>query len=68
MMDGFVSFYSNPEEYAKAKYDEFIDKEVSREWKDSTVTRDDFFPYSDCDRCFRTGYFTSRLKKIACEV
>ena len=24
------------------------------------VKRDDFFPYSDCDSCFWTGYFASR--------
>jgi alpha-mannosidase len=38
--------------------------------EDGTITwsvkKDDFFPYSDCEHCFWTGYFTSRtgLKKL----
>lgn len=50
-------FYSSPEKYTKAKYDEKISWEVKT---------DDFMPYSDCKHCFWTGYFTSRasLKRL----
>ena len=50
-------FYSSPEKYARAKYDENILWEVKT---------DDFMPYSDCKHCFWTGYFTSRasLKRL----
>jgi len=50
-------FYSSPEKYARAKYDENILWEVKS---------DDFMPYSDCKHCFWTGYFTSRasLKRL----
>eukprot|EP00520_Triparma_pacifica_P000419 CAMPEP_0118651598 /NCGR_PEP_ID=MMETSP0785-20121206/10870_1 /TAXON_ID=91992 /ORGANISM="Bolidomonas pacifica, Strain CCMP 1866" /LENGTH=1069 /DNA_ID=CAMNT_0006544059 /DNA_START=1283 /DNA_END=4492 /DNA_ORIENTATION=+ len=48
--------YSNPEIYTLAKNKDDL------EWE---VKTDDFFPYSDCENCFWTGYFTSRaeLKK-----
>ena len=50
-------FYSSPEIYTISKYNEHI------EWE---VKTDDFFPYSDCQHCFWTGYFTSRasLKRL----
>jgi len=53
---GLELFYSNPDIYTKAKHDDELTWEVKT---------DDFFPYSDCDDCFWTGYFTSRaeLKK-----
>lgn len=54
---GIKVFYSNPNEYTLAK------NKDSLEWE---VKTDDFFPYSDCENCFWTGYFTSRaeLKKF----
>jgi len=54
--DGVEVFYSNPEMYTKARHEEQL------EWE---VKTDDFMPYSDCEMCFWTGYFTSRaeLKK-----
>lgn len=44
-------FYSNPDYYVEQKRQENI------QW---SVKKDDFFPYSDCQHCFWTGYFTSR--------
>jgi len=54
---GLRVFYSTPEIYTEAKYSEGI------VWN---VKEDDFFPYSDCNDCFWTGYFTSRpnLKRL----
>ena len=50
--DGRVrAFYSTPDAYVRAKAGEDI------AWP---VKTDDFFPYSDCEDCFWTGYFTSR--------
>jgi len=62
-LNGIRVFYSNPETYTRAKYDE---------WKQINVTRslqlkhDDFFPYSDCDHCYWSGFYTSRplLKRL----
>jgi len=48
---GLNVFYSNPEIYTEAK---LSDETV---WN---LKEDDFFPYSDCNDCFWTGYFTSR--------
>lgn len=44
-------FYSTPSRYLKALHD------ANKEWE---VKKDDFFPYSHCDHCYWTGYFTSR--------
>ena len=54
---GIKVFYSNPELYTAAKHEDDLTWEVKT---------DDFFPYSDCEQCFWTGYFTSRasLKRL----
>ena len=72
-------FYSSPEIYTKSKYDELRsrnnnDSSLRQNKKAKTSVKtisfstktDDFFPYSDCEHCFWTGYFTSRatLKKL----
>jgi len=50
--DGRINaFYSTPSAYVKAK------KAEKLSW---TVKTDDFFPYSDDDHSYWTGYFTSR--------
>merc|ERR1719238_1242336 len=50
--DGRVqAFYSDPEQYTKARQAEGIT------W---AVKTDDFFPYADVPHGFWTGYFTSR--------
>jgi hypothetical protein len=70
---GIHAFYSNPELYTEFKYKEFVfDKDDSEKYADThsigklETKTDDFFPYSDCDHCFWTGYFTSRpgLKRL----
>jgi lysosomal alpha-mannosidase len=43
--------YATPSEYIKAINDEGLNYPSKY---------DDFFPYSDCDHCYWTGYFTSR--------
>ncbi|GAX17335.1 lysosomal alpha-mannosidase [Fistulifera solaris] len=54
-------FYSSPEYYTQQKHkvwkrrQDLLSNET--EWKTKT---DDFFPYSSCENCFWTGYFTSR--------
>ena len=56
-------FYSSPDHYTKCKYDEFRLREPkvgSGSETKLSVKTDDFFPYSDCEHCFWTGYFTSR--------
>ncbi len=45
-------FYSTPEMYVDAKKQENIAREVKT---------DDFFPYSDCEHCFWSGYYSSRV-------
>ena len=44
-------FYSTPSQYLKAVH------AANLTWD---VKTDDFFPYSDCNHCYWTGYFTSR--------
>ncbi|EDV26091.1 uncharacterized protein TRIADDRAFT_63890 [Trichoplax adhaerens] len=44
-------FYSTPSVYLKAVH------AANLTWQ---VKTDDFFPYSDCNHCYWTGYFTSR--------
>ena len=69
------AFYSTPEMYANAKYAELLktreaalghEKPLDEASFSYPIKKDDFFPYSDCDHCFWTGYFTSRpgLKKL----
>ncbi len=62
--DQIQAFYSTPEIYTDYKYEEFQNDKGSV--MDYEIKNDDFFPYSDCDHCFWTGYFTSRpsLKKL----
>lgn len=74
--DGVQAFYSTPEIYTEYKYNEFTTSRDSDNKKDNVgtsvsiahleVKTDDFFPYSDCENCFWTGYFTSRpaLKRL----
>lgn len=65
-------FYSSPEYYTECKYDEFkksFVKDHSSQLESDTslsVKTDDFFPYSNCEHCFWTGYFASRplLKRL----
>jgi hypothetical protein len=66
--DRIKIFYSSPEIYTKSKHDElhairYKDRKMKPHPFESTkytVKKDDFFPYSDCQHCFWTGYFTSR--------
>ena len=51
--DTLEVFYSNPNKYTLDRNKEQLTWEVKE---------DDFFPYSDCEMCFWTGYFTSRAE------
>ena len=52
-MDGrYNMFYSTPEIYVDAKAQEGIPR---------TEKKGDFFPYSDCEHCFWSGYYSSRV-------
>jgi hypothetical protein len=73
--DEINAFYSTPEMYTDYKYQEFLKNNIDNgedggeedsPIMDFEVKTDDFFPYSDCEHCFWTGYFTSRpaLKKL----
>jgi hypothetical protein len=58
-------FYSSPDYYTKCKHEELMKslrkEENGKEGEiDYTVKTDDFFPYSDREHGFWTGYFTSR--------
>jgi alpha-mannosidase len=60
-------YYSSPEYYTKCKHEEIKSATLQRRGKNTSeavaklsVKTDDFFPYSDCEHCFWTGYFTSR--------
>ena len=61
-------FYSSPEYYTKCKYNEArsvaTSQNSARKNLDNqvklTVKKDHLFPYSECEHCFWTGYFTSR--------
>jgi alpha-mannosidase len=64
--DRIQVFYSTPEYYTKFKHESFLKQQqgspsmqetTTTSWKTKT---DDFFPYSSCENCFWTGYFTSR--------
>ena len=70
-------FYSSPEYYTECKHTELQEASKPKipqnlrnnpvsDLSDLLVKRDDFMPYSDCDHCFWTGYFTSRasLKRL----
>ena len=78
-LEGVRAFYSNPEIYTEYKHKEYTYEKKRNGSKnfahvhknDDSIAyletkRDDFFPYSDCDHCFWTGYFTSRpaLKRL----
>eukprot|EP00934_Nitzschia_sp_Nitz4_P002969 Nitzschia sp. Nitz4//scaffold272_size25479//12374//15946//NITZ4_008309-RA/size25479-snap-gene-0.1-mRNA-1//-1//CDS//3329545225//2959//frame0 len=73
-------FYSSPDYYTQCKYEEWkassknVEGEATVGTQDGSsgrklgwpVKKDDFMPYSDCQHCFWTGYFTSRpaLKRL----
>jgi len=48
----YNAFYSTPEDYVAAKHS------YGLEWPEKV--EDDFFPYSDCNHCYWTGYFTTK--------
>jgi hypothetical protein len=54
-------FYSSPEYYTQQKHKVWKRRQDRQSnetgWRTKT---DDFFPYSSCENCFWTGYFTSR--------
>lgn len=52
-------FYSSPDYYTQQKHKVWKHRQDRNETKWRTKT-DDFFPYSSCENCFWTGYFTSR--------
>ena len=64
-------FYSSPQAYVAAKAQSSSAEGGGRKDGNASssspptalafkVKKDDFFPYSDCDSCFWTGYFASR--------
>ena len=64
-------FYSSPDYYTKCKYEEYKSAKAAATATAGSSVRyslksDDFMPYSDCEHCFWTGYFTSRagLKRL----
>lgn len=70
-------FYSSPDYYTECKYAELQTTMTSlgqslgstmiqNKSVHYAVKTDDFMPYSDCEHCFWTGYFTSRagLKRL----
>ncbi len=76
--DTIQIFYSSPEYYTECKYTELQASKANleqpmqqlRKYQGTNITykvkTDDFMPYSDCEHCFWTGYFTSRagLKRL----
>ena len=72
--DTLQIFYSSPEYYTECKYTELQTSKANTEEQPMQpltnisykVKTDDFMPYSDCEHCFWTGYFTSRasLKRL----
>jgi len=65
-------FYSSPNYYTECKYEESRQRDnntapaVGGASVNYSIKSDDFMPYSDCEHCFWTGYFTSRagLKRL----
>jgi hypothetical protein len=59
-------FYSSPEYYTQYKFQETKEAHTLYDVSLLSVKEDDFFPYSNCEHCFWTGYFTSRpgLKRL----
>ena len=59
-------FYSSPEYYTQCKFQEAKEAHILSDVSLLSVKHDDFFPYSNCEHCFWTGYFTSRpgLKRL----
>jgi alpha-mannosidase len=53
-------FYSTPEYYTQQKFAEMERQKKTPEPIQWQTKQDDFFPYSDCENCFWSGYFTSR--------
>jgi alpha-mannosidase len=58
-------FCSSPEHCTQCKFQEAKEAHTLSDVNLLSVKRDDFFPFSNCEHCFWTGYFTSRPERVA---